>query len=78
MTDENYGKCDVCRYCAHKGDSWECGLHGKPVAPKDSCGAYRPGCCENCGSFSEGVCGRTGEEKYELDVCSDYDPSGSL
>ena len=80
MTDENYGKCDVCRYCAHKSDSWECGLHGKPVAPKDSCGAYRPGCCENCNHCTvtdgNGICGRTGEEVFVLGVCDFYDPSG--
>ncbi|MBO7352322.1 MAG: hypothetical protein J6U12_05355 [Candidatus Methanomethylophilaceae archaeon] len=37
-----------------------------------------PGCCENCSMYDGAVCSRTGEEKYELDVCSEYDPSGSL
>ena len=80
MTDENYGKCDVCRYCSHKGENWECGLHGKSVAPKDSCGAYRPGCCENCSHCTvtdgNGTCTRTGEEVFVLGVCDFYDPSG--
>ena len=82
MTDENYGKCDVCRYCAHSGDAWECTLHGKRVEPKGSCGAYRPGCCENCGfcriEDGNGFCERTGEEVFVLGVCDFYDPSGRI
>lgn len=78
MTDENYGKCDVCRYCNHSGDDWSCTLHSKPTDPKGSCGAYRPGCCENCSRCEivngDGICRKTGEEVFILGVCDDYDP----
>jgi hypothetical protein len=78
MTNEAYRKCKTCRYCNHKDKMWVCVLTSSSTGPESTCERYRPGCCENCGSYSGGVCRRTGEEKYELDVCSDYDPSGSL
>jgi hypothetical protein len=28
--------------------------------------------------FDKGVCSRTGEEMFELDVCTEYDPSGFI
>ena len=78
MTNEAYRKCKTCRFCSHRGDVWACTVESKPTGPEETCGRYRPGCCENCNMFDGGVCRRTGEEKYELDVCPDYDPSGPL
>jgi hypothetical protein len=78
MTNEAYRKCKTCRFCNHKDGMWICVVNVKNTAPESTCDRYRPGCCENCGFFSKGVCSRTGEEKYELDVCNEYDPSGSL
>ena len=76
--NEAYRKCKTCRFCNHKGDLWVCVAEEKPTAPEGTCGRYRPGCCENCGMFDRGVCRRTGEEMFELDVCTEYDPSGSI
>ena len=78
MTDERYGKCDVCRFCNHEGDVWTCTAEDRPVKPKDTCARYRPGCCENCSfaDISKEVCGRTGEGIFLLGVCEDYDPCG--
>ncbi len=78
MTNEAYFKCKTCRYCNHKGDLWACVLEVRSTEPESSCDRYRPGCCENCSMYSGGICKRDGEERYELDVCSDYDPSGSI
>ena len=78
MTNEAYRKCKTCRFCNHKDDMWICVVNVKNTAPESTCDRYRPGCCENCGFFSKGVCSRTGEEKYELDFCTEYAPSGSL
>ncbi len=78
MTNEAYRKCKTCRFCSHRGDVWACTVESKPTGPEETCGRYRPGCCENCNMFDGDVCRRTGEEKYELDVCPDYDPSGPL
>ena len=50
----------------------------KPTEMDGTCGRYRPGCCENCKQYVSGVCERTGQEMFELDVCSDYDPAGSF
>ena len=76
--NEAYRKCRTCRFCLHKDDMWVCVPESRPTEPDDSCGRYRPGCCENCNSYDSGRCGLTGEEKYELDVCTEYDPSGPL
>ncbi len=78
MTDERYGKCDVCRFCSHSGDDWICTAEDRPVKPKDTCARYRPGCCENCSyaDVSGEVCRRTGEGIFLLSVCEDYDPCG--
>ncbi len=78
MTNKAYRKCKTCRFCNHKDGMWVCVAEVRPTEPEGTCGRYRPGCCENCAMFSEGICSRTGEEKYELDVCTEYDPSGSL
>jgi len=78
MTNEAYRKCKTCRYCNHKEDLWVCVLEVRNTAPESTCDRYRPGCCENCSMFSNGYCSRTNEEMYELDVCTEYDPSGSL
>ncbi len=80
MTDERYGKCDVCRYCVHSDDDWACMVNNRLVKPKDSCPRYRPGFCENCShaeiSFGEGKCKLTGEGIFLLVVCDRYDPCG--
>ena len=76
--DESYRKCRTCRFCRHAGDMWVCLPESRPTDRDGTCGRYRPGCCENCSSYSGGVCGRTGEVMFELDVCSLYDPSGSV
>ena len=78
MTDERYGKCDVCRYCSHSGDDWICTAENRPVKPKDECARYRPGCCENCSRADVGkeVCTLTGERIFLLGVCDRYDPCG--
>ncbi len=76
--DESYRKCRTCRFCRHADGIWVCMPEAKPTGSDDTCGRYRPGCCENCSSFSKGVCVRTGAEAFELDVCSDYDPAGSI
>jgi hypothetical protein len=78
MSNEAYRKCRTCRFCSHKDDMWVCKLEVKSTVPDGTCKRYRPGCCENCTMFADGICRRTGEEKYELDVCTEYDPSGSL
>ena len=78
MTNENYQKCKTCRFCRHSDDMWVCLPESRSTGPEDSCGRYRPGCCENCISYTKGVCTRTGAEMFSLDVCSDYDPSGSV
>lgn len=78
MTNENYQKCRTCRFCRHSDDSWVCLPEGMTTEPGSSCGRYRPGCCENCTSYNDGICRRTGEGMFSLDVCSDYDPSGSV
>ena len=78
MTNENYQKCKTCRFCRHSDAMWVCIPESKPTGPEDTCGRYRPGCCENCISYSKGICTRTGAEMFSLDVCSDYDPSGSV
>lgn len=78
MTNERYGKCDVCRYCSHSGDDWMCTAEGHKVEPKDSCGRYRPGFCENCSHVcmegDDATCRLTGEEVFVLGVCDNYDP----
>lgn len=80
MTNERYGKCDMCRYCVHDGDDWACMQKNQIVKAKDSCAGYRPGFCENCSyaeiQFGEGKCKLTGEGIYILGVCDDYDPCG--
>jgi len=78
MSNEAYRKCKSCRFCSHKDDLWVCVLTSKSMGPDDTCERYRPGCCEYCNLFSKGRCIRTGETMYELDVCVNYDPSGSL
>ncbi len=78
MADKAYRKCKTCRFCNHKGEMWVCVMHVKPTVPEGTCERYRPGCCENCSMFSKGFCNRANEEKFELDVCTEYDPSGSL
>lgn len=78
MTDERYGKCDVCRFCLHSEDDWACVMHKKVVNRKSSCNRYRPGSCENCShadvKFGEAYCNKHKREVDVLDVCSDYDP----
>lgn len=76
--DESYRKCRTCRFCRHSGDVWACTPESRSTVPDGTCGRYRPGCCENCNSFSGGICSKTGMQMFDLDVCSDYDPSGSL
>lgn len=76
--DESYRKCRTCRFCRHTDDLWVCIPESRQVDSDGTCGRYRPGCCENCRSYSKGVCVRVGEERFSLDVCSDYDPAGSL
>jgi len=78
MSNEAYRKCRTCRFCNHRPDMWICVITVAPTDPDGTCERYRPGCCENCGMFENGICSRTAEEKYELDVCTEYDPSGSL
>ena len=78
MTNEAYRKCKTCRFCNHKDGLWVCIVEVRNTEPESGCDRYRPGCCENCSMYDGMVCSRTGEEKYELDVCSEYDPSGSL
>jgi hypothetical protein len=53
-------------------------MNSRSTAPESTCDRYRPGCCENCSRYDGSICALTGEEKYELDVCTEYDPSGSL
>ena len=76
MSDESYRKCRTCRLCRHEGDSWNCVPEGRPTGPDSTCGRYRPGCCENCSFYGNGVCSASGRETYELDVCGLFDPSG--
>ena len=76
--DESYRKCRTCGFCRHADGLWVCIPESKPVGPDGTCGRYRPGCCENCSSYDKGVCSRTGGEAFPLDVCSDFDPAGSL
>ncbi len=78
MTDERYGKCDVCRYCCHSGDQWLCTAEDRPVSPKDECARYRPGCCENCthADVEKELCTLTGDGIFLLSVCERYDPCG--
>ncbi len=78
MSNEAYRKCRTCRFCNHHGEMWICVAETRPTEPDGTCGRYRPGCCENCNSFSDGKCKLTGEEMFELDVCTSYDPSGSI
>lgn len=78
MTNENYRKCRTCRFCRHADGMWVCTPDSVPTDLDGTCGRYRPGCCENCLSFSKGICLRTGSEVFDLDVCSDYDPAGSF
>ena len=80
MSDERYGKCDVCRFCVNSDDDWACMVNNKVVHAKGSCPRYRPGCCENCShaeiSFGKAVCKLTGEETDILSVCNHFDPCG--
>lgn len=82
MTDERYGKCDVCRYCVHSDEDWACMINNKVVSAKQSCPRYRPGCCENCShatiEFGNAVCGITKQPTDILNVCDKYDPCGRL
>lgn len=78
MSNENYRKCRTCRFARHDGNGWACMPEGTPTDNDGTCGRYRPGCCENCNHFSDGVCKKSGDEVYELDVCDFYDPSGSF
>ena len=82
MTDERYGKCDVCRYCVHADEDWACMINNKVVSAKQSCPRYRPGCCENCShatiEFGNAVCGITKQPTDILNVCDKYDPCGRL
>ncbi len=55
-----------------------CVLEVRSTEPESTCDRYRPGCCENCSMYEGTICRRTDEEKYELDVCTEYDPSGSV
>lgn len=76
MTNENYRKCRTCRFCRHSDGMWVCLPESRPTGDDDSCGRYRPGCCENCNMYVSGTCSRTGEGMFELDVCTEYDPKG--
>ncbi len=76
--DESYGKCRTCRLCRHAGDTWACIPESRSVGPDQGCPRYRPGCCGSCSSWSSGICSPKGEKRDSLDVCSDYDPSGSF
>ena len=76
--DESYHKCRTCRFCRHADGMWVCLADSRATTSDGTCGRYRPGCCENCLSFTGGRCSRTGEEMFPLDVCSEYDPSGSI
>jgi len=78
MTNENYHRCKTCRFCKHDGDSWTCIAESRPTEPESDCGRYRPGCCENCNMFSKDMCTKDGSERFELDVCTEYDPKGSV
>ncbi len=78
MTNENYRKCRTCRFCRHDRDMWVCIPTSTQTGYDGSCDRYRPGCCENCNSYSKGVCAKTGNGTFSLDVCSDYDPAGSF
>lgn len=78
MSNEAYRKCKTCRFCNHRGDIWVCAAETRTTSPEETCGRYRPGCCENCNNFSNGICELNGEEMFELDVCTSYDPSGSV
>ena len=62
--DESYRKCRTCRFCRHADGLWVCIPESKPVGPDGTC--------------DKGVCSRTGGEAFPLDVCSDFDPAGSL
>jgi hypothetical protein len=74
--DESYGKCRTCRFCIHRDDIWVCGPESRSTDPDSGCGRWRPGCCENCRSYSGGRCSLKGQDVYPMDVCSDFDPSG--
>ena len=76
--DKSYRKCRTCRFCRHADGMWVCVPEEKPTEMDGTCGRYRPGCCENCKQYVSGVCERTGQEMFELDVCSDFDPAGSF
>ena len=74
MTDESYRKCRTCRFCIHDGDRWVCMPGGEETEKDGTCGRYRPGCCENCSRYDDGMCTVKGVQVFELDVCDDYDP----
>ncbi len=76
--NESYCKCRTCRFCRHSDGIWVCVSEVRSTRPDGTCRKYRPGCCENCISFTKEVCARTGVEVFPLDVCSDYDPAGSF
>ncbi len=78
MTTEAYRKRKPCRVCNHRDEVWACVMNSRSTAPESTCDRYRPGCCENCSRYDGSICALTGEEKYELDVCTEYDPSGTL
>ena len=78
MTSEHYHKCRSCKFCIHSGTDWKCRMTGEPTDNDGSCDMYRPGCCEYCHSFSEGFCSRKNQEVFEIDVCPDFDPKGSI
>lgn len=74
--DESYGKCRTCRLCIHRDEVWVCAAEDRSTQPDSGCGRWRPGCCENCRSYSSGRCGDSGLEMYPMDVCDNYDPAG--
>ncbi|MCQ2069738.1 MAG: hypothetical protein MJZ68_01220 [archaeon] len=80
MTNERYGKCDMCRFCVHSEEDWACMVNNIVVKAKGSCPRWRPGCCENCThveiKFGNAVCKLHNEATDILSVCDDYDPSG--
>ena len=78
MTSEHYHKCRSCKFCVHEGESWKCRVSGEETGNDGSCDMYRPGSCEFCHSFDSGVCSRTGQEVFEFEVCTDFDPRGSV
>ena len=69
--DESYRKCRTCRFCRHADGMWVCLPESRATESDGTCGRYRL-------SHSEGRCSRTGDEVFPLDVCSHYDPAGSL